>query len=259
MSTVFTCITMYDEYYDAEGGIKYSVKFQNFKYYAIPIINVHFVGQGYDFYKYYEIESLRNETTIRLGESFKSEGNDGSAVCYTKISKKRIDIIYNDVLAANEAAENANKEFYEYIEMPFWKRDILDYRIPEKYHAQIQKLAEESHDDFDFRLRDVDGVEHCVYFVGDDSDGFDIYTNELLVHYEPQTWTCERCGRTMTTDHFTKGKFTYGATPDGKRTVKKYCEDCVGDDGKIKPDKKDVKIPVPVKKTAAIKPKHCCT
>lgn len=256
---MITCITQYGEYYDADGGIKYSIKFENFKYCAIPIINVHFVGNGYDFYKYYEIKLVKNETTVYIGDSFKSEGNDGSAVCFTKISKKRIDIIYNDVFTAYKVAEEANKEFYEYIEMPFWKRDILDYNIPEKYHAQIQKLGEESHDDFDFRLRDIDGVEHCLYYKDDTGDAFDIYTNERLVHYEPQTWTCGRCGRTMTTEHFKNGKFTYNTTQDGRRVVNKYCNDCVDESGKVKSDKKGVKIPVPVKKTAAVKPKHNVT
>lgn len=255
----FTCVSENGERFDSDGGIKYSIKFFNFRYYAIPIINVHVIGEGFDFYIYYEVKSLKDETTVVIGETFKSKGNDGSAVCINRLSKERIDIIYNDVYKAHEVAENANREYEEYSKMSYWKRDILDYRIPEKYHEQIQKLAEENHDNFDFRLRNVGGAEHCLYFADDSGDGFDIYTNERLAHYEPQTWTCSRCGRTMTTEHFKNGKFTYNTTQDGKQIVNKYCEDCVDADGKIKPkksDKKEVKIPVPVKKTAAVKPKH---
>ena len=251
-----TCITEDDRYFDSDGGIKYSVKFVNFRYYAIPIINVHVVGDGFDFYMYYEVKSLKNETTVVIGETFKSKGNDGSAVCISRISKERIDIIYNNVYKAHEAAEMANNEYEEYSKMPYWKRDILDYHIPEKYHEQIQKLGEQSHDDFDFRLRNVDGVEHCLYFTDDSGDGFDIYTNERLAHHEPQTWTCSRCGRTLPQSCFKKGKFTYNTTQDGKRIVNKYCDDCVDENGKVKSGKKEVKIPVPVKKIVAVKPKH---
>lgn len=255
----FTCISENGECFDSDGGIKYSIKFFNFRYYAIPIINVHVVGEGFDFYMYYEVKSLKDEKTVFIGETFKSKGNDGSAVCINRLSKERIDIIYNDVYKAHEVAENANGEYEKYSKMPFWKRDILDYRIPEKYHEQIQKLAEENNDDLDFRLRNVDGVEHCLYFSDDSGDGFDIFTYERLAHHEPQTWTCSRCGRTMTTDKFKNGKFTYNTTQDGKRVVNKYCNDCIDENGKVKSDKKEVKVPVPVKKTAAVKPKHSST
>ena len=132
-----TCITKDDRYFDADGSIKYSVKFVNFRYYAIPIINVHVVGDGFDFYMYYEVKSIKNETTVVIGETFKSKGNDGSAVCISRISKERIDIIYNSVYKAHEAAEMANNEYEEYSKMPYWKRDILDYHIPEKYYIML--------------------------------------------------------------------------------------------------------------------------
>lgn len=251
-----TCITEDDRYFDSDGGIKYSVKFVNFRYYAIPIINVHVVGDGFDFYKYYEIKSLKNETTVVIGETFKSKGNDGSAVCISRISKERIDIIYNSVYKAHEAAEMANNEYEEYSKMPYWKRDILDYHIPEKYHEQIKKIVEQRGDDFDFRMRNVDGEERCVYYTGKCADAFDIYTDKCLIHYEKAKWTCNRCGRTLPQSYFKNGKFTYNTTQDGKRVVNKYCDDCVDENGKVKSDKKEVKIPVPVKKIAAVKPKH---
>ena len=82
-----TCITEDDRYFDSDGGIKYSVKFVNFRYYAIPIINVHVVGDGFDFYMYYEVKSLKNETTVVIGETFKSKGNDeiGRASCRERV------------------------------------------------------------------------------------------------------------------------------------------------------------------------------
>ena len=75
-------------------------------------------------------------------------------------------------------------------------------------------------------------------------------------HYETQTRTINICGIALLQSCFKKGKFTYNITQDRKRIVNKYCEDCVDENGKVKSDKKEVKIPVPVKKIAAVKPKH---
>ena len=245
--------------YETDGVIKYTIEYnlyENHKYYVIAIIKVCEALDDFNFLSWWTVSGITTDGKIILHEKYKSIGCGEFWGVYTKMSKRKIDLVYDSFDEAQAVSSEANKEAKEYYSMPYWKQDAVTYRIPEKYHEQIKKIVEQRGDDFDFRMRNVDGEERCVYYTGKCADAFDIYTDKCVVHYEKAKWTCNRCGRTLPQSYFKNGKFTYNTTQDGKRIVNKYCDDCVDENGKVKSDKKEVKIPVPVKKIAAVKPKH---
>lgn len=244
---MFTAVDKDGVYYDCDGKIEYTVERRNNHFVAIPVINV-VINKDYSVYYY--VTGVINAGTVKVSETVKALGNDGSYTCFTPIGKERINVFYPDITSANEVAHGANEELKEYNSWAYWRRDINDYRIPEKYHARIEQLATENNDNFDFRMRHIDGVEHCVYYFDDSGTACDIFTNQVVCKHSPATRTCNKCGRTLTQDKFRNGKMTYGTDKNGRKTTYHYCEDCV----KGKNSENSVKIHNPVKKNIPIKP-----
>lgn len=244
---MFTVVDKNGIYYDCDGKIEYTVERRNNRFIAIPVIKV-VVNKDYSVYYY--VTGIINEDTVKVSETVKALGNDGAYICLTPIGKEQINVFYPDIISANKIADDANEELKKYNSWAFWRRDINDYKIPEKYHARIERLAMENDDKFDFRMMGVDGVEHCVYYFDDSGTACDIFTNRVVREQKSATWTCRRCGRALTQDKFKNGKMTYSTKKDGEKMAYHYCEDCV----KGENSENSVKIHNPVKKNIPIKP-----